>query len=305
MGWMNRRPAGRAGLTLVEVLIALAVFLVGSVSIIGLFVTASALHKDAVQRRTASYIGESLLAQTRGAPFRWHFASTRLDQGVDPTDGSISVESTTPGAENPAASFDKWPIWVGDEDRGAGPILIDSEWMWYDDTGPTSFSTVARGLWGTDRAEHYDGARVLQPRAWAFVLEEDLPATEETSLEARGPSEPPPPLTPGDSGYILLDEEWIRYTNVEQNESLWTFAWDDSERDRGAGHTVATAHQPGTPIALAWPHPDYPGYYFTVQIYPTNARGVQAKVIVSVAYGTASRLRRAHFFHTVYTPSRF
>ena len=54
------RADSRAGMTLTEVMLALAVFLIGSVSIVGLFVSASVLHAEGANRRTASFIAEEL-----------------------------------------------------------------------------------------------------------------------------------------------------------------------------------------------------------------------------------------------------
>ncbi len=65
-------------MTLLEVLLTLAIFLVGSVGIIGLFVAASVLHKDAVDRRTAAYIGETLLAHVQAQPMHEVFAKTTI-----------------------------------------------------------------------------------------------------------------------------------------------------------------------------------------------------------------------------------
>ncbi len=70
-------------MTLLEVLLTLAIFLVGSVGIIGLFVAASVLHKDAVDRRTAAYIGETLLAHVQAQPMREVFAKTVVDVDTD------------------------------------------------------------------------------------------------------------------------------------------------------------------------------------------------------------------------------
>ncbi|MFO7957479.1 MAG: prepilin-type N-terminal cleavage/methylation domain-containing protein [Candidatus Brocadiia bacterium] len=301
MGWMNRRPAGRAGLTLVEVLIALAIFLVGSVSIIGLFVTASALHKDAVQRRTASYIAEGLLAEARGTPFREVFAKTRLLADLGNT---LDVQSTEPDFNYQGATFSLWPTSIApEEERGEGPLLLGREWIWYTERASDSFSGLDRPLW--DSTQGLNDDRVLQPRTWVYVLDQELVSRDDDpnveSITVRGdPSDAGEVPAPA-RGYIVLDTEWIRYTARDAD----SFSWDASETDRGVGDTAAPRHAPGTPVTAAREHPHYPGYYYTVQFYPTNARGAHSKVTVSVGYGTRRKLRRAHFFHTVYTPNKF
>lgn len=310
MAWLKGRLADRSGLTLIEILFALGIFLLGAVGITGLFVTASAMHKDAVERRTAAYIAEEMLSEIRGAPFRTMFAVTRLDGDLGETDGEIWVDSTEANAAHPGAAFNLWPIWAGAGlERSVGPLLVGREWMWHTDLDDARFTGVARGVWGTEQLSHEAGAPVLQPRTWVFVLEEDLEAPgepdEETYLVARGDPDPIEAFQPPPSGYIMLNEEWIRYSSVEPNGSLWTFEWDDSERDRGMGHSIATAHRAGAPIAFGWEHSDYAGFYYTFQVYPINARGTQAKVVVSVAHGTPTRLRRAHFFRTIYSATSF
>ena len=88
-------------MTLLEVLLTLAIFLVGSVGIIGLFVAASVLHNDAVGRRTASYIAETLLANVQAKPMHEVFAKTTL---VNPPAG-LPLTSTRrlPRAVAPSA----------------------------------------------------------------------------------------------------------------------------------------------------------------------------------------------------------
>jgi len=315
---LKRRLAGRSGLTLVEVLMALAIFLIGSVSIIGLFVTASMLHKDAVERRTASYIAEDLLAELKGTPFREVFAKTNLDGQVLPGVANLDVDSTEADFNFQGAAFNLWPISIAPgQDRNAGPVLIDREWMWYEDipTDDTLDVGTNRGLWGTDDETHADRARVLAPRTWVYVLNDSLDSVEgdptDVDIEVMGnpggDAANPPEVEAPASGYIVVDTEWIRYTsrNWDATNELGTFAWDDPAEDRGAGDTAAPAHSPGTPVTVAREHPYHPGFYYTVQFYPVNASGAESKVFVSVGYGTARRLRRAHFFHTVYTPSKF
>ena len=72
---------GRRGMTLLEVLLTLAIFLVGSVGIIGLFTAASVLHKDAVDRRTAAYIAETVLAHVQAQAMHEVFAKTTISNG--------------------------------------------------------------------------------------------------------------------------------------------------------------------------------------------------------------------------------
>jgi len=52
---------------------------------------------------------------------------------------------------------------------------------------------------------------------------------------------------------------------------------------------------------VAREHPFYPGFYYTVQFYPVNAGGSEARLIISVAYKTG-KMFRTWFFRGAYAP---
>jgi len=89
-----------------------------------------------------------------------------------------------------------------------------------------------------------------------------------------------------------------------------SFALDPTDADgdgipdvRGWADTGAIAHPPGTPVTVAREHPYYPGFYYTLQFYPTDATGQEAHVVISVGYGTPERFR-VHTFRSIFAPSR-
>jgi hypothetical protein len=317
-----RSRSARSGLTVIEMLMALAIFLLGSVSIIGLFVTASVLHADAVNRRISAFIAEGILAEVQGTRLKEVFAKTRVDTdgaegGAGPSLGSagptIEVLATEPDFQYPEATFPTWPRPddVTDQ-RNTGALLIDSEWIWWVWNpalhDPITFADCSRrGMWGTSATTHADNARLLHPRTWYYVVDDQIPATPGVM----------DPLTGGDtaatevwvtgdpqsadfperpSSYIVIDEEWMRYGDVDADRFI--------DLERGLAGTEAREHKPGTPVTAARPHPHYPGFYYTVQFYPANALGSGAAVIVSVAHGSPRSLRRAFFFRTVFTPTK-
>lgn len=304
---LRSKVAERAGLTVLEVLIALGIFLLGSVSIVGLFVTASVLHADATARRTVAFIAESTLAEIKARPFRETFAKTRI---VNDLGNSITVQAVEANYNSQAANFHLYPKPV-QAARHSGPILIRSEWAWYQVLGLDSFDSLDRNLWGTTGGPHAPFARVLQPRSWYYVLDNDLVGPDDpnfnttSSLTVRGEPDSLPSdatsLGAPSSAYIVIDEEWIRYTS-RHNDS---FDWADPSEQRGVGDSSAAAHRAGSPVTVAREHPRYPGFYYMVQFYPVNATGAESKVIVSVAHGSEAKLRRAFFFHTIYSPSRY
>ncbi len=308
---------------------ALGIFLLGSVSIVGLFVAASVLHADAINRRTASFIGEELLAHVRTMRLRDVFATTDLAAGIGAGDPVIRVgateatsESGTRGANFHRYPFFPWPFENAESgfapygpDRSVGPILIDQELIWYTGrpSGADQFTGCARGLRG-DGDGHAEEADILQPRTWYYVLAGPLPAPpaaapSDTQLSVYGdPSDttsghPPPVPT---RGYIVLGEEWIRYTGTAWDSATdrGEFSWEDEDASRGAGDTEAVAHPAGTPVSVAYEHPRYPGFYCSVQFYPSNTAGSQARVLIGVGYGTPERFR-LHSFHTIFTPTLF
>ena len=107
---LRRVIAGRSGLTLLEVMIALGVFLIGSVGIVALFVTASVLHSDASNRRRASFIAEELLDQVNALRLRDVFAVTQLQFDDFGGTYSITADAVTPDAANYGALFDQYPL---------------------------------------------------------------------------------------------------------------------------------------------------------------------------------------------------
>ncbi len=316
-----RSRSARSGLTVIEVLMALAIFLLGSVGIIGLFVTASVLHTDAVNRRTSAFIAEGLLAEIQGMRLKEVFAKTRVD--TDGAEGSagpllgagvqtIGVLATEPDFRYPEATFPTWPRPDDVTDlRDTGALLIDSEWIWWERNAlvhdPITFADCTRSVWGTSAATHDDNARLLHPRTWYYVVDDQdgsTPAvmdpltggeTAATQVWVAGdPQSADFPERP--SNYIVIDEEWIRYGDVAPGRFIGL--------ERGLAGTEARAHKPGTPVTVARPHPHYPGFYYTVQFYPANTLGSGAAVIASVAHGSPRSLRRAFFFRTVFTPAK-
>ncbi|MCK4282770.1 MAG: prepilin-type N-terminal cleavage/methylation domain-containing protein, partial [Candidatus Brocadiae bacterium] len=246
---LKRKPGRRSGLTLLEVMIALAVFLVGSVGIIALFVAASVLHVDASNRRTASFIAHDLLAEVRGMRYRDVFATTTLRTDINKETANVPAERTSADAIHWAANFDRYP-WNRTlhttssggsmpTSRNNGIILIDNEWIWYRGfaAAPVQFVSCTRGVAGSVRAAHTAGARIFQPKTWYYVLDADL---EEP------PANPPPDITsvsvlgnpnslpmPPEQGFIVLDNEWIKYTSCSGNGNRGHFTWNDSREDRG------------------------------------------------------------------------
>ena len=212
--------------------------------------------------------------------------------------------------------------WPDPHNRPQGPILIEgedgaagTEWVWYTGTNPSppaeEFVIAAgdRGLWGTVAAVHNPAVRILQPRTWFYVL--NVPVTNAANvMTVRGdpqnlPTGPPDGAPP--RGYIVIDGEWMVYGLRDP----FSFTIDPADADgdgipddRGWGRTTPAPHNYGTPVTVARPHPYYPGFFYTVQFYPVNARGTEAHVLVSVGYGTAERFR-VQTFRSVYSAAKF
>lgn len=305
----------RDGMTLLEVLLTLAIFLMGSVGIIGLFVAAGVLHAEAVNRRTASMIAEELLADAQARPFREVYARTVLTALANSGDGSITVEATSPAAYATAARFNTYPPPHVEADRDEGPLLLGQEWLWAtrDPVVNTQFN-VDWKPWGATGG-NYDDDRVLQPRTWYYVLDADVDGPDApgfgtfSPVEVEGDPASEPSVTGGApaSGYIVLDGEWIRYES--RNATSFTISTDDDDNDgvpdsRGIGQTQPTAHNAGTPVTVAREHPRYPDFWYAVQYYPTNASGGSSQLIVSVGYGNENRFR-VHTFRSIYTPANY
>ena len=300
------RAAGRSGMTLTEVLLGLAVFLTGSVSIVGLFAAASVLHAEASNRRTAAFIAEELLAEAQGMRFSEVFAKTSFE--ADLGGNTIQVVATTPSAGSPVAGFDSYPVrdifLDPDRDlvRNEGPLLIDREWI-YAERGVASFFNCARERWGTSgEGAHDPGDYVLQPRTWFYVLDASVDdAALELEVVGRPHELPADAVGANDGaplqGYVVVDREWASYTgrgDVGGND-VFTIG------ERGIGGTERVGHKWGTPVTVAREHASYPGFYYTVQYYPVNAKGAEARIIVSVAYKTGTMFR-AWFLEGNYAP---
>jgi len=304
----------RAGMTLTEVLLGLAVFMTGSVSIIGLFVTASVLHAEGANRRTASFIAEELLAEAQSMRFSEVFAKTNLTDNINDTTPSLPVYSANAANDDPAAHFNLYPIrslffplrpGQDYDPRDEGPLLIGSEWIWCGNVnvGTDTLANCIRGICGSVGAPHQGDPvlrldPVLQPRTWFYVLDDALTATA-TTVNVYGDPATWPRDTSGTndgaplSGYIVVDEEWMHYTDRD-NDGFTVDA-------RGVGDSEPTAHKAGTPVTVAREHPFYPGFYYTVQFYPVNAGGSEARLIISVAYRTG-KMFRTWFFRGAYAP---
>jgi len=320
----RNKLADRSGLTLLEVMMALGIFVVGAVGIVALFVTASVLHVDANNRRRASFIAGDLLAQTRAMRFRDVFARTQV---VNDTGTNIDADAVVADAIHETASFDLYPFFdvffplqAGqDPGRAEGPILIQGEdggpareWAWYTLIPPdpdTFFIPGAdRGLWGTVAAappnEHSPGRAILQPRTWFYVLDGPgvlpadgvIPATYPVDLVGANDGAPL-------EGFIVIEEEWMPYESRDAFSFLVADLDNDGTLDRGWADTGAVAHAAGTPVTVAREHPYYPGFYYTLQFYPTDATGQEAHVVISVGYGTDRRFR-VYTFRSIFAPSR-
>ena len=304
----------RAGITLTEVLLGLAVFMTGSVSIIGLFVTASVLHAEGANRRTASFIAEELLAEAQSTRFSEVFAKTQLSADVTAGAGSVGVYATQASDEYPAAAFDLHPVKEvffplrkdQDPDRDQGPLLIGIEWIW-GDQGAGSFAGCDRGLWRTSGVAHFQDDPVLAPRTWFFVLDDDPLAAAAATVTVHGDptARPADPTGTNDgaplSGYIVIDEEWMGYESRDVNGFTIGDLDNDGALDRGIGGTQAVEHAPGTPVTVAREHLFYPGFYYVVQFYPVNAGGSEARLLISVGYKTGNMFR-TWFFRGAYAP---
>ncbi|NLW51339.1 MAG: hypothetical protein GXY85_10960 [Candidatus Brocadiaceae bacterium] len=305
------RGAGRrSGMTLTEVLLGLAVFLTGSVSIVSLFVTAGVLHAEASNRRTAAFIAEELIAEAQDVRFSEVFAKTDLNQPTASAgDGSFDVQTTQAEMDYPSANFDLYPIRHNffplqaeqEDTRTEGPFLIGSDLIYYSRRLANRFATCdhVAGPGGS----YVQGDPILQPRTWFYVLDADIDHDDDTVLVNGNPQGLPDGSDAGAPvpGYIVVDEEWMRYDARSATSFTISDANNDGKFDRGVGGTAAVAHKAGTPVTVAREHPFYPGFYYTVQFYPTNARGTSARMIVSVAYATGNMFR-AWTFQGAYTP---
>jgi prepilin-type N-terminal cleavage/methylation domain-containing protein len=326
--------ADRSGLTLLEVMMALAVFVVGSVGIVALFMTASVLHVEANNRRRASFIASNLLAQTRAMRLRDVFARTQL---VNDTGANIDAEAVVADPIHGTASFDLYPIFDTffplrpgqDPGRTEGPVLIQGEggvppvpreWAWYtswtdtvpaDPTVPDTFGIVGgdRGLWGTATGTHSPGQFILQPRTWLYVLDDPGVAPGDAVVPVRGDpaTYPVDPAGTNDGapmeGYIVIEEEWMPYESRGPAGFTVADLNNDGLPDRGWADTGAVAHAAGTPVTVAREHPYYPGFFYTLQFYPTDATGQEAHVVISVGYGTEQRFR-VYTLRSIFAPSR-
>ncbi len=62
---MLKYPATK-GFTLLEILLAMVIFLLGSVSLLSLFVLSVDLHKSAIEDQKISYMAQSILSELKG-----------------------------------------------------------------------------------------------------------------------------------------------------------------------------------------------------------------------------------------------
>jgi len=311
--WTIRRALrDRAGLTLMEVVLALAIFMVGSVSVIGLFVAASLLHTDAVNRRTASFIAHEVLAEVAAAPSGNVFARTRLTADFAIGDPWLWVAAVDPTISSPNADFAD----------SQGPLLVGSELFWYafQDTGtvPPRFGTLTPGLYDATPTDHAVAEHVLQPLTWHYILDQDIardiPDTDRDyddptlqvdfnvnwTVDPEGPNGLDLPV------YAVVGQEWMRISEIPLNNTTThtaTLRVLEDDRRQGQEETDAVYHRYGVPVTIAREHPRYPNFYYTVQFFPVNSSGAESAVVVSVGYGPRGRFR-THFLRSTYTPPR-
>jgi hypothetical protein len=331
----GRTGGRRSGLTLTEVLLALGVFMVGSVGIIGLFVTASIMHAEAGNRRVASFVTNELLARVKNMRFRDVYARTTLaTEWLDPS-ATLDAVRVTAALNAQAANFNEYPLsdlffpLRADQDltRDEGPLLVGGEWFWYTqlDLGAQDF-IVTRDPWGnsipTDvlpvgaapdgTDDHPADSVILQPRTWYYVLNTDILADDVTIPVDGNPANNPSAGLGGlagapPDGYIVVDEEWMHY-NL-RNGTEFTIDGDGPDDDllpdgRGVALSTAVDHRAGTPVTVAREHESYPNFWYSVQFYPTQPNGAEAQVVVSVAYKTQTAMR-AWTLRSIYTPKSF
>ena len=331
----RNKLADRSGLTLLEVMMALGIFVVGAVGIVALFMTASVLHVDANNRRRASFIAGDLLAQTRAMRFRDVFARTQV---VNDTGTDIDTDAVVADGIHETANFDLYPFFdvffplQGGQAPGRteGPILIqgegglppvDREWAWYtlNPLDPDTFFIAGadRGLWGPPSVlPHSPGQSILEPRTWLYVLDVDMPAPPPPpppfhpvidTVAVRGdPAGSPGPTGAPNEGYVVIEEEWMPYESC--GPASFVLKPTDADGDgipdvRGWGGTQVVAHLAGTPVTVAREHPYYPGFYYTLQFYPTDATGQEAHIVITIGYGTDQRFR-VYTFRSIFAPTR-
>lgn len=91
-----RLPARRAGFTLIEVMVAMAILVVGMTTILGLLSFGLALHRTSSERADASRAAEAVVAQLR----RELFTPKSLKDGLAPANPpEIVAERPVPGDE--------------------------------------------------------------------------------------------------------------------------------------------------------------------------------------------------------------
>jgi hypothetical protein len=258
-------------------------------------------------------------------PMHEVFAKTTIVAPGDTGGASITVNAVQPEANDTIAYFYYWPASITKRIEGflllQGGAGVPDELAFYDalptSGSPGTFTNVTRNLTGTSGV-HPDGSRVLQPRTWDYALSSTI-ANSVGTVPVYGdplnqpPAPPPPPVLPPGApatGYIVVDKEWMQYSSITPGPPA-AFNIDPTDADgngvpdaRGWGQTTATAHNAGTPVTVAQEYPGYPGFYYTVQYYPVNATGAEARVIVTVGYGPPTRFRVVEF-EGVYTPSQY
>ncbi|HUT59587.1 MAG TPA: hypothetical protein VNA25_17190 [Phycisphaerae bacterium] len=315
----------RAGMTLVEVLMGMALFMVGMTGIIALFATATRLHYEGSARRTATWIAESTLAEVRMQPGANLYAKTELTDPVTASDTALPVVATVPDGDNPRAQFQRWPWWTRDftDSRRAGMLLVGGEWMWSDALTSDSFDDLERGVWGSAQA-HAAGTRVVQVREWVLAYR-DMPARDR--LEVYGdPTALPIPA----QGYVEVERTWMQYSGFDATgfdivlqrdlQGLATLPTGqvvhidhpDGLPDQGVGLTPEPLPNPQPaggafrPVAVnvARPVDEYPDCWRAISLMPTTNATAGTRLWIDVATERGGRLGRVWQMEGVYFPER-
>lgn len=292
------RDGERGGLTLIEVMIALAIFMVGSISIMALFVAGAKMHADATSCRTASQILESLHAEVRAMPMTWMYAKTKLAQNIDRDVVTFQAEASGFEIDHIGAGFDQWPD--STLPRDSGLLYIGRETLWYGGLAPKFFTGCIRGVAGPEppigpNMPHFIGDRVLQPRLASHALAVPMDKSDATALVLGAPNNLP------QSGYFAIDTEWFQYDGLNLTDP----SPDNGIIARGIGQTEAQWHKAGAHVAFASEYPHHPGYYYTIQTYPINTVGTETFVIIAVGYERQGKIRRVHTIQTPYSPFKY
>ena len=322
----------RAGMTLVEVLMALAIFMLGAVGIIGLFATATRLHYDAGQRRIASFVLDSTLAEVQKQPLAAYYAETKLIADATAGSSTLDVDSTFPyvdvvlDQDNPQAQFQRWPWWTQDftDSRRTGMLIVGGEWIWSDGLSAHEFNTLTRGLWGPPGG-HPAGSKVRQVREWVLAYR-DMPTR--FRLECLGrPTDLPIPA----QGYLEVEGTWMEYSGFDDTGfdivaqpdvrglvllpggQMASTDTRDGLPDRSVGGTPEPLPNPNPaggalrPVAVnvARPVDGYDHCWGVTSLMPTTNYTVGTRVRMSVGMEQAGRLRNVWATEFVYFPEHY